>query len=100
MGYKIQDLFQNDSSFNEFETALQLLKAIGFEGVELNLNIDDERTLTKIHESINRSGLKLAAVGTGLLFIVNHLSFTDSSPEKRVGSLQNVVSCNVDAIST
>lgn len=61
MGYNIQDLFQNDSSFNEFEKALQLLKANGFEGVELNLNIDDERTLTKIHESINRSGLKLAA---------------------------------------
>jgi sugar phosphate isomerase/epimerase len=90
LGYQIPNLFQNDSSFNDFENALQLLRENGFEGVELNLNFDDQSLLTKIKESIHRSGLKLAAVGTGLLYAMNRLSFTDPNPDKRAMALSIV----------
>ena len=67
----------------EFEKALSLLKANGFDGVELNLNFNDKPLLTRIKGAIDQAGLKLAAVGTGLLYAIDHLSFTDPDPAKR-----------------
>jgi sugar phosphate isomerase/epimerase len=83
LGYQIPRLFQNDSSFLEFEKALQSLKKHGFTGVELNLDSDEQRVLSRIRESINEQGLQLAAVGTGLVYAQRGLSFTDFDPAKR-----------------
>jgi sugar phosphate isomerase/epimerase len=83
LGYQIPGLFQDDSSFLEFEVALQSLKKHGFTGVELNLDSDEQRVLSKIRESINQQGLQLAAVGTGLIYAKNKASFTDLDPAKR-----------------
>jgi sugar phosphate isomerase/epimerase len=83
LGYQIPGLFQDDSSFFEFERALQCLKKHGFTGVELNLDSDEQRVLSKIRHSINQQGIQLAAVGTGLIYAKNKLSFTDFDPAKR-----------------
>jgi sugar phosphate isomerase/epimerase len=83
LGYQIPSLFETPESFTEFENALSLLKANGFDGVELNLNFSDKPLLTRIKDAIDEAGLKLAAVGTGLLYAIDHLSFTDPDPAKR-----------------
>jgi len=83
LGYPIPNLFETPESFMEFETALNLLKENSFEGVELNLNFNDKPLLTRIKAAIDQAGLNLAAVGTGLLYAIDHLSFTDPDPAKR-----------------
>ena len=83
LGYKIDDLFYTESSFDEFEKALRVLKQYGFNGVELNLSFDDRHKLDRIKMAINDSGLRLAAVGTGLVYARERLSFTDINAEKR-----------------
>jgi sugar phosphate isomerase/epimerase len=83
LGYQIPNLFETPESLREFDEALSLLRANGFDGVELNLNFNDKTLLTRIVTAVDQAGLKLAAIGTGLLYSVNHLSFTDPDPAKR-----------------
>jgi sugar phosphate isomerase/epimerase len=83
LGYQIPRLFQDDSSFLKFTEALQSLRTHGFTGVELNLDSDEQRVLSRIRESISKAGLQLAAVGTGLVSAQRGLSFTDLDPTKR-----------------
>ena len=90
LGYQIPNLFQNDSTFGEFENALRVLKQYGFDGVELNLNFDDKEKLDRIKKSIDEAELKLAAVGTGLLYSRDRLSFTDPDSAKRARALSIV----------
>jgi sugar phosphate isomerase/epimerase len=90
LGYRIPNLFKNDSSFMEFETALQLLQKCGFGGVELNLDSDDPGVLSRIRDSILEQGLRLAAVGTGLIYAGKGLSFTDRDSTKRGKALATV----------
>jgi sugar phosphate isomerase/epimerase len=87
LGYKIEHLFHNESSFNKFEKALRTIKENGFEGVELNLSFDDQRKLDRIKAAIDDSGLKLAAVGTGMVYVKRRLSFTDEESDKRSKAL-------------
>ena len=87
LGYKIEDLFHNESSFDEFEKALYSIKDHGFEGVELNLGFDDQNRLGRIKAAVDESGLKLAAVGTGMIYVKQRLSFTDNDPDKRARAL-------------
>ena len=90
LGYQIPNLFCTPESFVEFEKALKLLSENGFEGVELNLNLDDERVLARIVRALEKSELKLAAIGTGLLYATSRLSFTDSDPSKRFEAVSKV----------
>lgn len=90
LGYRIPNLFQNDSTFGEFENALRVLKQHGFDGVELNLNFDDQQKLNRIKKSIDDAELKLAAVGTGLLYSRDRLSFIDPDSSKRAKALSIV----------
>jgi sugar phosphate isomerase/epimerase len=90
LGYHIPSLFQNDSSFLEFEEALRSLKKHGFTGVELNLDSDQQRALSRIRETINEQGLRIAAVGTGLIYAKKKLSFTDLDSTKRRKALKVV----------
>ncbi|MGO9643281.1 MAG: TIM barrel protein [Candidatus Bathyarchaeia archaeon] len=90
LGYQIPDLFRTHESFVEFEKALKLLRENGFEGVEVNLNLDDEQLLARIGKALERSELKLAAVGTGMLYAVDKLSFTDPTPSKRFEAVSKV----------
>lgn len=90
LGYQIPNLFSAPESFAEFETALKLLRENGFEGVELNLNFDDHSLHSKIEESLSQSGLRLAAVGTGMLYSLNELSFTDPDPTIRAKAVSIV----------
>jgi sugar phosphate isomerase/epimerase len=87
LGYRIPNLFESDSSFVEFENALQILKQHEFDGVELNLNFDDRQRLNRIKKSIDDAGLKLAALGTGLLYARDRLSLTDPDSNKRAKPL-------------
>jgi len=87
LGYKIEDLFHDESSFDEFEKALRTIKEHGFEGVELNLSFDDQRKLGRIKAAVDESGLRLAAVGTGMVYARERLSFIDNDPEKRLKAL-------------
>jgi len=87
LGYKIEDLFHNESSFDEFEKALHSIRQQGFEGVELNLGFDEEHELGRIKTAVDESGLKLAAVGTGMVYAMQRLSFTDNDPDKRSKAL-------------
>jgi sugar phosphate isomerase/epimerase len=90
LGYSIPNLFQTESSFLEFDEALRSLKKHEFTGVELNLATDERGVLSRIRESINGRGLRLAAVGTGLIYVRNKLSFTDLDSAKREKALQLV----------
>jgi sugar phosphate isomerase/epimerase len=90
LGYHIPGLFQTNSSFLEFEVALQSLKEHGFTGVELNLHFDDQHVLSSIRESINQQGLRLAAVGTGSIYVKNRCSFTELDSAKRRRALRVV----------
>jgi sugar phosphate isomerase/epimerase len=90
LGYQIPDLFCTNESFVEFEKALKLLRENGFEGVELNLNLDDDQLLARIGKALDKSELKLAAVGTGMLYAIEKLSFTDSNPSKRFEAVSRV----------
>jgi 5-keto-L-gluconate epimerase len=90
MGYQIDGLFHNESSFDEFEKALHILKQHGFSGVELNLSFDDQPRLRRIKRAIDESGLKLAAVGTGLLYVRERVSFTEPDYDKRAKALSIV----------
>jgi len=87
LGYKIENLFQNESSFDEFEKALLIIKEHGFEGVELNLSFDDKPKLGRIKTAVDESGLKLAAIGTGMIYARERLSFTDIDSDKRSKAL-------------
>jgi len=87
LGYKIDDLFHNESSFDEFVKALQIIKAHGFEGIELNLSFSDQRKLSRIKETVDDSGLELAAVGTGLVYARERFSFTDKDASNRSKAL-------------
>lgn len=89
LGYQISNLFQAENC-EEFEQALECLRENGFDGVELNLHFDDKRRLSKIKDSIRRSGLKLAAVGTGLVYGHEKLSFTNSDQNDRTRALSIV----------
>ncbi len=90
LGYQIPNLFCTPESFVEFEKVLKLLTENGFEGVELNLNLDDEHVLARIGRVLEKSELKLAAVGTGLLYAADKLSFTDPDPSKRFETVSKV----------
>ena len=90
LGYKIENLFHNESSFDEFGKALRILREHGFEGVELNLGFDDEYRLRKIKTAVDESGLKAAAIGTGMVYAKERLSFTEGDAEKRSKAL-NIV---------
>jgi sugar phosphate isomerase/epimerase len=83
LGYHIPELFQNDSSFAEFQKALKLLKEQGFTGVELNLGFDEEQVLSRIGDAVRQGGLRLAAVGTGLIYRERGFSFTNPDSAKR-----------------
>jgi sugar phosphate isomerase/epimerase len=83
LGYQIPNLFASPKSFRDFRAALKLLRECGFEGVELNLNSDKEPLLSRISEMIEEAELKLAAVGTGLLYSESKVSFTDPNPARR-----------------
>ncbi len=87
LGYHIPDLFENESSFTEFEKALQILRKYGFTGVELNLSFDEKQLLSRIKDSIHQHGLRLAAVGTGLIYVGKGLSLTDPDSAKREKAL-------------
>ncbi len=87
LGYHIPDLFENESSFAEFEKALQILRKYGFTGVELNLSFAEKHALSRISDSIRQQSLGLAAVGTGLMYVEKGLSFTDPDSEKREKAL-------------
>jgi sugar phosphate isomerase/epimerase len=90
LGYQIPNLFCTPESFIEFERALKLLKENGFEGVELNLNLDDDKLLSTVGMAVENSGLKLAAVGTGMLYAVDRLSFTDPNITKQFATVDRV----------
>jgi len=90
LGYQIPNLFEAPESLHEFEKALELLKLNGFQGVELNLHLSDKSLLMRIKEAIKDSGLSLAAVGTGLLYGIEHLSFTDHDPVIRTRAVDAV----------
>jgi sugar phosphate isomerase/epimerase len=83
LGFQIPNLFNTPRSFQDFRRALKLLRKCGFEGVELNLNSDRESLLSKISRMIEESELRLAAVGTGMLYAQSRLSFTDPNASKR-----------------
>ncbi|MGA8905147.1 MAG: sugar phosphate isomerase/epimerase family protein [Candidatus Bathyarchaeia archaeon] len=83
LGFQIPNLFSTPKSFQDFRTALKLLRECGFEGVELNLNSDKEPLLSRISGMIEEAELKVAAVGTGLLYSESKVSFTDPQPAKR-----------------
>jgi sugar phosphate isomerase/epimerase len=83
LGYHIPDLFENDSSFMEFEKALEILRKYGFTGVELNLSFDEKKLLSRIADSIRQQGLRLASVGTGLIYLRRGFSFTNPDSTKR-----------------
>ena len=83
LGYHITDLFETDSSFDEFDSALDIIKREGFSGVELNLSFAEPDTLARIGDAITQKGLRLAAVGTGLVYVRGGLSFTDADSAKR-----------------
>ena len=87
LGYRIQDLFHSEASFKEFEQALRTIKDHGFEGVELNISFNDQSKLSRIKAAIDASGLKLAAVGTGMVYVKEGLSLTDTDLEKRSKAL-------------
>lgn len=87
LGYKIEDLFHNESSFDEFGEALRTIKKHGFKGVELNLGFDDENLLGSIKAAVNESGLEVAAIGTGMVYARQRLSFTEKDAEKRSKAL-------------
>jgi len=89
-GYHIPDLFENVSSFTKFQKALRLLELKDFTGVEVNLSFDDQHLLSRISESIRSQGLRLAAVGTGLIYAHKGLSFTDPDSTKRAKALSIV----------
>lgn len=88
LGYNVPNLFLNEDSFAEFEKALHLLKENGFAGVKLSLHFTDEPRLSKIRKIIDRSGLKLAAIGTGLVVVAEGCSFTDKDQKKRAKAVQ------------
>ena len=90
LGYQIPDLFRTHQSFVEFDKALRYVRENNFQGVELNLNLDDEQLLTQIGTVLQKSGLKLAAVGTGMLYAVDKLSFTDPNPSKRFDAVSKI----------
>ena len=90
LGYKIEDLFHNESSFDEFGKALRTIEDHGFEGVELNLSFDDEYRLGRIKTAVDESGLKLAAIGTGMVYVRERLSFTEMDSDKRSKALSIV----------
>jgi sugar phosphate isomerase/epimerase len=83
LGYQIPNLFSTPKSFQDFRVALKLLRECGFEGVELNLNSDKEPVLSKISGMIEEAELKVAAVGTGMLYAESKVSFIDTNPAKR-----------------
>jgi len=87
LGYHIPNLYQTEDSFEEFRQALKCLKENGFDGVELNLHFDNQRLLTTITDFISDSGLKLAAVGTGLLYGRENLSFASPNQKKRAKAI-------------
>jgi len=90
LGYQIPNLFCTADSFIEFERALKLLKENKFEGVELNLNIDDEELLDRIGLAVKKSELELSAVGTGMLYALDRLSFTDPDAAKQSEAVARV----------
>ena len=83
MGYRISDLFDTDASFREFQAALTLLKRHGFSGVELNLATTERTRLARIVKVSRQEGLRVAAVGTGLLYSKRGYSFTDRNAIRR-----------------
>jgi len=83
LGFRIPRLFETESSFTEFRDALTLIKQHGFLGVELNLGTANQGALRRIHGEVRQQRLRIAAVGTGQVFVANGLSLTDSATRER-----------------
>jgi len=90
LGYRIPDLFETEASFEEFRSALKLLKRHGFSGLEVNLATTEEKTLARIAKIIQGEGLQLVAVGTGLLYLKRRYSFTDRNAARRRRAIASV----------
>ncbi len=63
LGYHIPNLFENESSFTEFEKALKLLREQGYSGVELNLSLDNRQVLSRIRNAVHEEGFGWPRLG-------------------------------------
>lgn len=90
LGYAIPDLFKTDESYAEFEKALEILKENGFPGVQVSFHFSDANRLARIRKIVDKSGLKIAAIGTGHVSVFEGASFTDPDPKKRARAVEIV----------
>jgi len=63
-----------------------------YDGVELSIRDPNQLGISKVGELIKKNRLEVSAIGTGIAFIIDKLSFSDSNENVRVRAVDRVKS--------
>ena len=76
----------------KLEEGLAKIAEMGYDGVELSIRDPNQLDINKISELIKKNKLEVSAVGTGLAFTIDRLSFSDSDENVRARAVDRIKS--------
>ncbi|MDO8683451.1 MAG: 5-keto-L-gluconate epimerase [Armatimonadota bacterium] len=77
----------------DLEKAIRSLAGLGFDGVELHVRDPKEVDLSLIKSVIGDCGLEVSAIGTGLAYVDDGLSFSNPNADIRHSAVQRIKDC-------
>lgn len=75
----------------DFAQRIRFAKALGYDGVELNISDPERLNLPAIRQAVAETGVKITAFGTGRVYVNEHISLTDSDPDIRKQAFSRLV---------
>jgi len=74
------------------EEGLAKIAHMGYDGVELSIRDPNQLDINKISELIKKNKLEVSAIGTGLAFTIDGLSFSHSNENVRLAAVERIKS--------
>ena len=74
----------------KLEEGLDKIAHMGYEGVELSIRNPNQLDINKISELIQKNKLEVSAIGTGLTFTIDGLSFSHSNKNVRSEAVERI----------
>lgn len=74
-----------------FADCIWYAKALGYDGIELNISDPDRLDLPAIRQALAETGVKITAFGTGRVYVNEHISLTDKDEAVRAQAFSRLV---------